>query len=255
MTLGTAGDPTGAPPPLSLDFLVTPERRRQARRARRLVVLVCAALIALAIVAWVLFPPGPSTRFTLSLAAVLLVVLAVLLLLRLWGIVRKAERYVATDGMMLQLSTQGIGIAGDTTIPWHAVSGIWAFDSAPALRERAQRTVFGAPGRVMLRAGVNTANVTFGVVDVAAVIDPARRIRRFRALPSGLTPGRLELPFGSQFDTAQLHEVLAVARSVLPPEVPVRLADGVMDYAAAWSGVSDDVATIREREAQRDARS
>lgn len=236
------------------DFRVTPERRREARRARLQIVTAAVMLLALAAVAWLVFPPGGDTRPTLSYAAVVLAILAVLLLLRMWLISRKAERFVSADGAMLRLDLHGILLAGDTQIPWHAVSGIWAFDSATELRARARHTVFGAPGRLMLRAGVNTANITFGVTDARAVADPRARLRRFRPTEAGLIPGRIELPFGSQFDTARLHEALDYARAILPADVAVRLADGVMDYAAAWSGTNDDIDTIRVREAQRGPR-
>lgn len=238
----------------SRDYRVSAERRRRAVRARRTVTVVSLALIALAVLAWVFFPPGEGTRVSLSSAAIVLAILAVLLLLRLVLLSRKADRFVAADGAMLQLSPQGIQIAGDTHLPWQSVSGVWALDSAPKLRARASSTVFGAPGRIMLDAGVNTANLTFGVIDIAQASDPAGRIHSFRALPSGTVPGRLELPFGSQFGTAELHDALTAMRAAMPAEVPVRLADGAMDYAAAWSGVADDVAEIRRRETERGIR-
>lgn len=233
------------------DYRVSAERRQRAVRARRTIAIVSLSLIALAVLAWVVFPPGEGTRVSLSYSTIVLAILAVLMLLRLVLLSRKADRFVASDGAVLQLSPQGILVAGDTLIPWRAVSGVWALDSAPALRARASGKVFGAPGRAMLEAGVNTANLTFGVVDVAQASDPSGRIRGFRALPSGVVPGRLELPFGSQFGTAELHDALTAMRAALPVEVPVRLADGAMDYAAAWSGVADDVAEIRRREAER----
>lgn len=231
-------------------YRVTPERRADARRARRGIVIVALVLLAISVLPWLVFTPQRISRPSLGYAAIVLTVLAVLLLVRLWRIVRKAEQFVASDGTMLTFTQAGLMIAGDTTIPWDAVSGVWALDSAPALRERAQHTVFGAPGRAMLRAGVNSANITIGISDTSRISDPHTRVRTFRAVGSGLVPGRIEVPFGTQFGTAELHEAIAVLKLILPIEVPVRLTDGAIDYAGAWAGTADDVATIREREAR-----
>lgn len=232
---------------LERNYRVSAERRATARRARRTVMIVALALLALSLLPWLLFD---STRLSLGFSALVLTVLSVLLLLRLWRIIRKAEKFVAPDGSMLAFTQDGLTVTGDTTIPWDVVSGVWALDSAPALRARAEHTAFGAPGRVMLAAGVNTANVTIGVSDVSRVADPLGRVRKFRSVTSGLVPGRIEVPFGTQFGTAELHEMIAVLKLILPTEVPVRLATGALDYAEAWAGTADDVSTIREREAR-----
>lgn len=231
-------------------YRVSPARRAEARQARRGIVIVALVLLAISALPWLVFTPQGISRPSLGYAAIVLAVLAVLLLVRLWRIVRKAEQFVASDGTMLAFADAGMTIAGDTTIPWDAVSGAWALDSAPALRERAQHTVFGAPGRAMLRAGVNSANLTIGVSDTSRISDPRARVRTFRAVSSELIPGRIEVPFGTQFGTAELHEVIAVLKLILPVEVPVRLTDGALDYAEAWAGTADDVATIRDREAR-----
>lgn len=235
-------------PTLIRDYRVTPERSRQARRARIGVVACSFSLLAIATTAWIAFPPGPGTRGTLSIATVILAALSLLLALRIAFVKRKADRFVASDGAMLELDAQGIMIAGDTSIPWHAVSGAWALDLGPDLRRRAARTVFGAPGRVMLKAGINTASLTIGITDAQAVHDPARRIHRFRALRSGLVPARIEVPFGSQFGTEELQDLVGVLRAALPAHVPARIATGTLDYAAAWAGTADDAETIRARE-------
>lgn len=238
-----------APFPLR-DFRVSPERRADAKRARITVVLISLGLFFLSLLPWVFFGGG-QTRLSLGYAALILSALSLLLLLRIALISRKADRFVAADGSMLRIAQEGIIVAGDTFIPWPAVSGVWALDSAPGLRARAARSVTGAPGRVMLRAGTNTANMTIGIADVSRLEDPAQRAHRFRKLSSGLTRGRIEIPFGSQFVTEQLHEAIGVFRRVLPPEIPARLADGALDYSAAWAGTADDAQTIREREASR----
>lgn len=232
-------------------FAVSPERRADARRARTIVIGVAVGLLLLAAAALIFFPPGTGTRASLSFASIILVVLAVLLVVRILLIARKADRFVAADGTMLWIDQTGITVAGDVRIPVGAVSGVWGVDRAPALRQRAATAFFGAPGRVMLRAGVNTADITIGIVDVSAVTDPGGVVKRFRALPSGLVPGRLEIPFGAQFDTPDLHAALRAFRAVLPLEVPVRLSSGAFDYAAAWAGTADDVETIRRAEASR----
>lgn len=231
------------------DYRVTPARREDAKRARVAIFTVSGVLLGLSLLPWLLFLPGVGVRPRLAYSALILTVLAIFLIIRVVLIARKAERFVAPDGAMLRLGPEGITVAGDTVIPWQAVSGVWALDSAPALRARAQSTVFGAPGRLMLRAGTNTANVTIGVVEATWVHDPAQRLHRFKQQPSGYTPARLEFPFGSQFGTEELHDAFSVLRWALPPEVPVRLASGAFDYAGAWAGTADDVATIRAREA------
>ena len=232
-------------------FVVSPERRADARRARRSAIILAAVFGALAAVALIVFPPGPGTRVTLTGGAIVLLILAVLLVLRVLRVAAKADRFVAADGSMLVIGATGVTVAGDTHIPWGAVSGVWAIDRGAALRQRASRSVFGAPGRIMLRAGVNTADITIGITDTTAVHDPATRVRRFRALPSGLIPGRLELPFGTQFGTEELNHALAAFRRALPADVPVRLTTGEFDYAGAWAGTADDVAKIRADEASR----
>lgn len=237
--------------PVDRDFLVSGERLAEARRARLTVVCVAIALLVLAGLALVLFSPGAGTRFSLSAGSIVLAVLAVLLLVRIALIARKASSGVGADGSVLRLSPEGVTVSGDAFVPWHALSGAWALDSAPALRARAEKTVFGLPGRIMLRAGTNTASITLGILDVALVRDPATRATRFATLPSGATPARIELAFGSYFGTAELHEAFAAMRAALPPEVPVRLCSGALDYAAAWAGTADDVETIRQREASQ----
>ena len=237
--------------PVDRDFRVTAERLAEARRARLTVVCTAIVLLVLAGLALVLFPPGAGTRFSLSAASIVLAVLAVLLLVRIALIAKKANSCVAADGSVLRLSPEGVTVSGDAFVPWHALSGAWALNSAPALRARAERTVFGLPGRIMLRAGTNTASITLGVADVGLVRDPAARATRFATLPSGATPARLELAFGSHFGTAELREAVSAMRAALPAEVPVRLCNGALDYAAAWAGTSDDVETIRQREASQ----
>ncbi len=234
-------------------FRVTPARRAEAKRARRTVAIVALVLLALSLIPWLLWGPTGLARPSLGYAAIVLTVLALLLLVRLWRIVRKAERVVGPDGVVLEITGSSLTVAGDTVIPLDAVSGVWALDSAPALRARAQHTLFGAPGRAMLSAGVNTANITIGIADCAAISDPASRVKHFRTLASGNTPGRIEFAFGSQFGTEELHDAFSVLKSLLPAEVPVRLATGALDYAEAWAGTADDVATIREREANAQA--
>lgn len=226
------------------DYRVTTERRAEAAKARRSVMLVSGIFLALAVFAWVVFPPGEGTRLSLTYLTAVLAALSLLLLLRLWLIVRKANRFVSPEGSMLRLAPEGVYVTGDTFIPWQMVSGVWTHDTGPQLRASK-----GLAKRSMIRAGVNTANITIGIVDVAQISDPAGRVKRFATLPSGLTPGRLEFPFGTQFATPELTDAFAVFRWALPPEVPVRFATGVMDYAEAWAGTSDDVAKIREREA------
>ncbi|MGO3147305.1 MAG: hypothetical protein ACTIJ6_06475 [Leucobacter sp.] len=229
-------------------YRVSPERRAEAMRARRGIAILSFALLALSLLPWMVFTPARIGRPSLAYAALVLTVLSILLLIRLWRIARKADKFVAPDGLMLQFTQEGITIAGTTCIPWHAISGVWALDSTPALRARAQSTVFGTPGRALLQAGMNTANVTIGVADTSIITDPAGHVRTFHAVRSGLVPGRIEFPFGSQFGTEELHDAFATLRVVLPTEVPVRLTTGAFDYAAAWAGTEDDVATIRERE-------
>ncbi|MFC5338661.1 hypothetical protein [Leucobacter denitrificans] len=249
MTNPTSPSPAAA----GRSFRVTPERRAEAKRARRNVAIVAIVLLALSFLPWLLWGPHGIARPSLRYAAIVLSVLAVLTLIRVWRIVRKAERFVGPDGAVLEITSSSITVAGDTVIPLTAVSGVWALDSAPALRARAQHTLFGAPGRAMLSAGVNTANITIGITDCAAISDPSSRVKRFRTLASGNTPGRIEFPFGSQFGTEELQDAFAVMKSLLPVEVPVRLATGALDYAAAWAGTADDVTTIREREASAQA--
>ena len=232
-------------------FVVSAERRADARRARRTGYLVAAVLAVLAVAGLVVFPPGSGTRLTLTGAAIVLLVLAALLSVRVLRVAAKADRLVAADGSMLTIAPTEVTVAGDTRIPWAAVSGVWAIDRAPELRRRAGRSVFGLPGRVMLRAGVDTADITIGIADTAVIHDPAARVRRFRALPSGLVPGRIEVPFGAQFGTEELSQALAAFRRALPADVPVRLASGEFDYAGAWAATADDVATIRANEASR----
>lgn len=232
-------------------FTVTPERRAAASRARATVLFVAAGLVVLAVVALLAFPPGTGTRASLSFASILLLVLAGLVALRLVLVARKADRFVAPDGAVLWIDRTGITVAGDIRIPLGAVSGAWGVDRGPVLRQRAANSFFGAPGRVMLRAGVNTADITIGITDVRAIEDPSGRVKRFRALPSGLVPGRVEIPFGAQFDTPELHAALRALRAALPLEVPVRLSADAFDYAAAWAGTADDVAAIRRAEASR----
>lgn len=232
-------------------FVVSAERRADARRARRTVYLVAAVLAVLAVAGLIVFPPGSGTRLTLTGAAIVLLVLAALLSVRVLRVAAKADRLVAADGSMLTIAPTEVTVAGDTRIPWAAVSGVWAIDRAPELRRRAGRSVFGLPGRVMLRAGVDTADITIGIADTAVIHDPAARVRRFRALPSGLVPGRIEVPFGAQFGTEELSQALAAFRRALPADVPVRLASGEFDYAGTWAATADDVATIRANEASR----
>lgn len=232
-------------------FSVTPERRAAARRARATVLWVAVALVALAAVALIVFPPGTGTRASLSFASILLVVLAALLVVRILLVARKADRLVAADGTMLRIDPSAVTVAGDLRIPLEVVSGAWGVDRGPALRARAATAFFGGPGRVMLRAGVDTADITIGVSDVSAVSDPAGRLTRFRPLPSGVVPGRIEIAFGAQFDTPDLHAALRMLRATLPAETPVRFSSGPLDYAAAWAGTADDVETIRRAEASR----
>lgn len=247
MTLGN--DP--ADPGALVRFVVSPERRADARRARRTVYLVAAVLALLAVAGLVVFPPGAGTRLTLTGAAMVLLVLAALLAVRVLRVAAKADRLVAADGSMLTIAPTEVTVGGDTRIPWAAVSGVWAIDRAAELRRRAGRSVFGLPGRLMLRAGVDTADITIGIADTAVIHDPASRVRRFRALPSGLVPGRIEVAFGSQFGTEELSQALAAFRRALPADVPVRLASGEFDYAGAWAATADDVTTIRANEASR----
>ena len=232
-------------------FVVSPERRDDARRARRAVYTVAAVLAVLAVAGLVVFPPGSGTRLTLTGGAIVLLVLAVLLAVRVLRVASKADRLVAVDGSMLTIAATEVTVAGDTRIPWAAVSGVWAVDRAVELRRRAGRGLFGLPGRLMLRAGVDTADITIGIADTTVIQDPAARVRRFRALPSGLVPGRIEVPLGAQFGTGDLSQALAAFRRALPDDVPVRLASGDFDYAAAWAATADDVATIRANEASR----
>lgn len=235
------------------DYRVTPERRADAGRARTTIMLVAAGVLVLSLLPWLFVIAGSGINIRLAYSALVLTALALLLILRVLLIVRKADRFVASDGSMLRLAQEGITVAGDTFIPWQAVSGVWALDSAPALRARAANSVTGLPGRLMLRAGTNTANVTIGIVEASWVVDPAQRLKRFTTLSNGCTPARLEFPFGSRFGTEELHDAFGVLRWALPAEVPVRLATGAMDYASAWAGTADDVATIREREAKATA--
>ena len=246
----TLGDDPADPAPI-VRFIVSPARRADARRARRTVSLVAAVLTVLAVAGLVVFPPGSGTRLTLTGAAIVLLVLAALLALRVLRVAVKADRLVAADGSMLTIAATEVTVAGDTRIPWAAVSGVWAIDRAVELRRRAGRGLFGVPGRLMLRAGVDTADITIGIADTTGIHDPAARVRRFRALPSGLVPGRLEVPFGAQFGTDELSQALAAFRRALPDDVPVRLAAGEFDYAAAWAATADDVSKIRANEASR----
>lgn len=236
-----------------LRLIVSGERRAAARAARRGVLVLAGALAALAIAGLVVFPPGLGTRATLTGAGLVLLVLSALLALRMWRIIVVAERWVGTDGSVLELTPDGLVAGGDVRVPWASVSGVWAQDRGAALRARADRRVIGGPGRVLLRAGTSTGELTIGVTDVATITDPAGRVRRFARLPGGQTPGRIEIPLGAWFGSQDLADAVAAARAVLPSEVPVRLTDGVMDYAAAWAGTADDVATIRRREAARSA--
>lgn len=231
-------------------FNVSPERRAAASSARRTVLIVAAVLAAAGVGAFVAFPPGGDTRASLSIAAIVLVALAGLMVLRLVQISRKADGIVGAGGEVLALEPGGIRVAGDTVVPWDVVSGVWASDNGPALRRRAASPVLGWSGRLMLASGTNTANLLIGITDAARMTDPAARAKRFKALPSGMTPARIELPFGSWFDTDALLAVLGEARGFLPAEVPARMATGNLDYAAAWAGAQDDVATIRAREAE-----
>lgn len=248
---GTNGTPGAIPPQFPVrDYRVGPERGAITRRARRSVVFVALCLLVLSLLPWVFFQPGPGVRPSLGYAALVLTVLALLLLLRIFFITRKADRFLAPDGAMLRLDPAGITISGDTFIPWQAVSGAWTYDTGDQLRARAKHPLFGVPGGAMLKAGVNTANITFGITDVALVSDPSLRVKRFKTLPSGATPGRIEFPFGSQFTSDELRDAFAVLRWALPAEVPARFATGVLDYAAAWAGTGDDVAAIRKRDAE-----
>lgn len=246
----TLGDPSAEPGPL-VRFVVSPERRADARRARRTVYLVAAVLAVLAVAGLVVFPPGSGTRLTLTGVAIVLLILAALLAVRVLRLAAKADRLVAADGTMLTIAPTEVTVAGDTRIPWAAVSGVWAIDRAVGLRRRAGGGLFGLPGRLMLRAGVDTADITIGVADTSVIHDPAARVRRFRALPSGLVPGRIEVPFGAQFGTDELSQALAAFRRALPADVPVRLTSGEFDYAGAWAATADEVAKIRANEASR----
>lgn len=226
------------------NYRVTDQRRAEATKARRTVILLASGFLALAVFAWIVFPPGEGTRSTLTYSTAVLAVLGVFVLIRIWLIARKANKFVSPEGSMLRLAPEGAYVAGDTFVPWNMVSGVWTHDTGAQ-----QRASNGIAKRTMLSAGINTANLTIGIVDVAQITDPAGRVKKFATLPSGLTPGRLEFPFGSQFATPELHDVMAVFRWALPAEVPVRFATGVMDYAEAWAGTADDVEKIREREA------
>lgn len=232
-------------------FVATPQRRQAAQRARRTVLIIAIVLFVGAIAALIAFPPGTGTRLTLTGASLVLAVLAVLMMLRIGRVAAKADLAVAADGEMLRVEAGGIRVRGDVLIPWQNVSGVWASDRGVELRRRAATALLGAPGRVMLRAGVNTADVTIGIVDTAAVAGSLRLLKRFSPVEGGLTPGRIELPFGAWFDSDDLARLLHEVRAALPAEVPVRLTEGVMDYAAAWAGTADSVATIRTRESSR----
>jgi hypothetical protein len=232
-------------------FAVSAERRAAARAARRGVLLLTAGLAALAVAGLIVFPPGIGTRPTLTGASLVLLLVSGLLALRIWRVVVVADRWVGADGAVLEFTDEGIVVADDVRVPWAAVSGVWGQDRGAPLRARADRRMIGGPGRVMLRAGVSTGELTIGVTDVSAVTDPAGRVHRFGRLPGGQIPGRIEIPFGAWFGSRELADAVAAARAVLPPDVPARLTDGVMDYAAAWAGTADDAATIRRREATR----
>ena len=232
-------------------FRVSAARLTDAARARRSVRIAAAAMIALAAAAWVIFPPGDGTRITLTLASALLAFVAVGLILRVRRIQRKSERFLGAEGEFLAISPETVTVGGGTIIPADAISGVWAADRGAELRERTRRTIFGLPGRTMLRAGVNTADVTIGISDAERVIDGAALLTRFRAHPGGERPARIEIPFGSFLDSSELQRALRAARSCLPADVPVRLTDGVMDYSTAWAGTADPVDVIRARERQR----
>ena len=237
----------------SARFAVTATRRAKARVARRGIVIGSSIVIALATLAWIAFPPGEATRTTLAWAITALAIISALLIVRIALMAKKADRLIGPAGTVLEISPEGIVVAGDLHIPLSAVSGVWAVDRRPELRVRADKSVTGAPGRVMLAAGANTADIAIGVLDAAAAHDSSGRLTRFRQLPSGATPARVEIPFGSQFDTQELHEALRTFRAALPATVPVRLATGAMDYAAAWAGTADAPETIAQREADLQA--
>lgn len=239
--------------PRPYGLVVPPERRAAARSARRGMLILAGALAVLAVAGLVVFPPGIGTRATLTGASLVLLLVSALLAVRIWRVAVVADRWVGHDGSMLELTPEGLVAGGDVHVPWASVSGVWAQDRGAALRARADRRLIGGPGRVMLRAGVSTGELTIGVTDVATIADPARRVHRFTRLPGGQTPGRIEIPLGAWFGSRELADAVAVARTALPPDVPARLTDGVMDYAAAWAGAADDVATIRRREASRSA--
>src|SRR5690606_6534091 len=103
-------------------YRVSPERRAEATRARRSIAILSFALLALSLLPWIVFTPARIGRPSLAYAALVLTVLSILLLIRLWRIARKAEKFVAPDGTMLQFTQEGITVAGTTLIPWRAIS-------------------------------------------------------------------------------------------------------------------------------------
>ncbi len=237
---------------LPVIFAAAAERRADAGRARRTTTIWTAGLALVAVAAFVLFPPwAATTRGSLSWAALILLVLGVLVFVRVRRIAAKADRLLGADGELLAVGTESI-IVGDTVrIPLGDISGVWAQDRGPSLRLQASRGISGFTGRILLRAGLNTADLVVGIVDVRGATDPESRVHRFRPTPDGVVPGRIELPFGSWFGSAELHRALTTLRSLLPAEVPVRIAADAMDYAAVWADTARPVDEIRARETRR----
>lgn len=220
----------GATDPL----VVTAEQRAAARGARAAVLTVIGACLLLAVFALAVFPAGEGTRASLTVGAITLAALAAPTGLRLWRIVRKADRLLGAAGELLAITQDGVTVAGDVRVPWGAISGAWALDRGERFRAQGLRPGFiGALQRLMDRAGTSTIDLTIGIADTRLIADPRGLVTRHAA-----HRGRIELAFGAWHGVDELAVVMQALAQGLTGRA-VRYCDGVLDYAAAWAGTAD----------------
>lgn len=194
--------------------------------------VLIAVLLALAIVALVWNPEGSRIKFT----APILAALALLLALRVFLIHRKAMRFVAPDGAVLEFTNSHLIIGGRIAIPWHQVSRVLSYDGVHKI-ENSRNIANG----IMRDIGLNFIELAFYVGDRRVINDPRHEVKGFDG-GDGPAPGRIEVPFGAWFDSEQLRQTLAIIRAQLHPNVPMEHFAEPLDYAAKWVGLNDDEA-------------
>ena len=230
------------------ELVASATRLAHMRSAWRTLLIAALGLGALAAVSLLVFPPGVADRASLTIAGVILLVLALVLLVRLLLIRRAANRSYGPRGEVLVITPSALILAGDVVIPYEQVTGVFAKDDSATLLRKSSARVLGAGGRALMSAGLSGIDLVVGVRDGAAIRRAARTpsaAALVHIYPSR-TAGSITIAFGATQDSTALRGAMSLLADRLEPGAPVRTLTGTFDLALAVAAFAEPETVIEK---------